>query len=232
MEEVILSNVRRVRSLPVRANQPQPYYDRRPPSAPLPTTRSPEAMSKKGPGFWQGPPEALHGPDDHQFFSTMSRTSSSEYRPRVDSKTEEGIACSTSTAYAYTSLPVYPYLPPPTLSLDDSTVTSPNRTTAEAAASREKVIPEEPKPTTSAEKPSSDHFLPPFWSQTTATAAPADQPDFQSSAHVTDPHCTLQYVLAVPTDPPNGYALIHGQVWRSGDRKTGWRRNQWVIDGG
>jgi hypothetical protein len=223
--------VRRVQSLPVRADQPQPYYDRRPPSAPLPTTSSPDAMSKKRPRFWQGPPEALHGPEDHQFFSTISRTSSSEYRPRVDSKTEEGIACSISTAYAYTGLPVYPYLPPPTLSFD-STVTSPNRTTAEVATSRENVIPEEPEPTASAEKPSSDDFLPPVCSQTTATAAAADQPDVQPSAHMTDPLCTLQYVRAVPTDPPNGYALIHGQVWRSGDRKTGWRRNQWVIDGG
>lgn len=237
MEEEPLSNVRRVQSLPIHGKDHQSCYDGRSPSAPPLTTSSREPISKKRRKLWGRPPEALPGPEDHPFFTTLSLISSSEYRPRVDSKTDVGIDRSTPTAYAYTYPPVYPHIPPPTLSLDDPALTWPTLPKVAPAASAElfqldtkrAIITEEPEPVQSAEQESS-YDSQASSSQRTATSAAAA--DNHSIAHVSDPHCTLHYVRAVPTDPSNGYALIHGQVWRSGDRRTGWRRNQWIVDGG
>jgi hypothetical protein len=44
--------------------------------------------------------------------------------------------------------------------------------------------------------------------------------------------CSLSYVRRVPSDGGEAaYHLLHGQVWRGGDKKRGWRRHQWVVDG-
>lgn len=43
--------------------------------------------------------------------------------------------------------------------------------------------------------------------------------------------CILNYMRAIPNSGTSEPAVIaHGQIWRSPNKKKGWRRNQWIVD--
>jgi hypothetical protein len=43
--------------------------------------------------------------------------------------------------------------------------------------------------------------------------------------------CILTYMKAIPNSETSEPAVIaNGQIWRSPDKKKGWRRNQWILD--
>jgi len=236
-------HVRRVQSLPIRHRESPPTsYDRSPSAPPLTTASQSRTLGKRK-RIWQGQPETLQGPENHPFFS---RSPSSEYRPRNDSKTQDEIKSSAQPPYIYPTQLVYPSIPPPTLFLDESSLAETHGTEAAPATSQALTEEESDVSTAVTEQTSNDTLTsaveqaptairPSFECPTAATvttSAPSAAADVEDqAAHVTDPRCTLQYVRAVPSDMPNGYALIHGQVWRSGTARSGWRRHQWVIGG-
>ncbi|KAE9970380.1 hypothetical protein BLS_005717 [Venturia inaequalis] len=43
--------------------------------------------------------------------------------------------------------------------------------------------------------------------------------------------CILTYMRAIPNSETSEPAVIaNGQIWRSPDKRKGWRRNQWIVD--
>lgn len=124
---------------------------------------------------------------------------------------------------------VHPFLPPPTIMPDESAQSEIHRTDNPIAEPGQQISFEEPTITapTVPQSPETNYPASDSAISTTVANVQVEQP-----AHVADPRCTLEYVRAVPADLPNGYTLIHGQVWRGGNRAKGWRRNQWVVDGG
>ena len=246
MADEPFANVRRVQSLPIRHRQSPPSsHDRSPSAPPLNTTSQGSTLGKRK-RIWQGPPETLQGPESYPYVATLSWSTSSEYRPRNDSKTQDEIKTGTQVQGLHPGYSVYPFIAPPTIYLDESTLAEPYGTETTSAKRKALNVDENESSTAAAEEPlddtltsasdqvataadpSSEHLTP----TTATTSAPAAAADVEHEpAHVTDPRCTLQYLRAVPSDMPNGYALIHGQVWRSGTARSGWRRHQWVVGG-
>jgi hypothetical protein len=50
-----------------------------------------------------------------------------------------------------------------------------------------------------------------------------------SSPTDTDPP-PLHYTRSVPNAEIDRQVYLHGQLWRAGNKNSGWRRNQWVVD--
>jgi hypothetical protein len=239
--------MRRVRSLPAPESKRRLAYseDRRSPSAP-PSTISGgnDEIARKRRKIWQAPPLALHGPDNHPFFLMFmekpedSPSSQRSSHTRIDSKTEQEEEGNMTPVRAYQHPMVYPFLPPPTLGLEDETVSPVAPAEQPSTEESPQYLLEQRRSLTVSEYVQTSTGAPPpipSSSQSDPLATPTLQlqPEEQPPTSVINARCTLEYVRAVPSDLAQGYALIHGQIWRSGtQRRGGWRRNQWVIDGG
>jgi len=208
MEPERFTSARRVRSLPAYTTHVIPDTIARSSSASPLTSPNREITPGNRETPWQEPPATLYSPEDQPCF-----------RPRYDSKTEQNLEFKSSLEYPDNTPLVFPFIPPPTLSLDEGAL--PEAYQAEQATTDKDHNPTDPS------------HVPDFSDQGSAQELKpsVEAADTEVAADVTNPRCTLQYLRAISLEQPNGYALIHGQVWRAGSKRSGWRRNQWVVDG-
>lgn len=214
MEPEGFTPARRVRSLPVDSTTVIPDTIARPSSASPLTSPNPEAAPSNRETPCKEPSATLYNPPKyHPSFST-----SYQGRPRFDSKTEQELEFESPFVYSENTPLVYPFIPPPSLCLDEAAL--PDTYQAEHATDTDQ------NPTDRSHVPDPSHQLASREVNRSVEAADTGQ-----ATDVTNPRCTLQYLRAVPSEQSHGYALIHGQVWRAGNKRSGWRRNQWIVDG-
>src|SRR6266480_4373202 len=200
MEPERVTPARRVRSLPSDSTTIMPDTIVRPSSVSPLTSPDGEIAPGKRETLCNEPPSALYSPPKHH----PSFGASYQGRPRFDSKTEQ---FESSFVYPDNTPLVFPFIPPPSLSLDEAAL--PDSHQAEHVTDK-------------VQNPADRPHVPDLSDQIKPSVDDAD---------VTNPRCTLQYLRAIPSEQSNGYTLIHGQVWRAGNKRSGWRRNQWVVDG-
>jgi hypothetical protein len=143
---------------------------------------------------------------------------------------------------------VYPFIPAPTLEMepldDDDQTLSAATTVADplpvddcAAAAAERTGPSTPTSTalTAGSVGTTPRTSPDDGSTAGLWAAQDDDGGGKTECDDDEARCSLSYVRRVPSDGGEAaaYHLLHGQVWRRGsaDKKRGWRRHQWVVDG-
>lgn len=207
MEPERFTSARRVHSLPIDSTTVIPDTIARPSSASPLTSSNQEIAPGKREKLWQEPPPTLYSHSKHD----PSFGASYQGRPRFDSKTEQTLEFESSFLYPENTPLVFPFIPPPSLSLDEAAL--PDSDQAE-------------------QNPTNRPNVPPFDQMSAREVKPSvEATDTELVADMTNPRCILQYLRAVPSDQSRGYTLVHGQVWRAGNKRTGWRRNQWVVDG-
>jgi len=213
MEPERFTPARRVQSLPASTTSVMSDTIARPSSASPLTSPNQEMPPSKRETLWQEPPATLSNPKNHTFFNA-----SYQGRPRSDSKTEQRLDFESSFVCPDNAPLVFPFIPPPTLSLDEAAL--PNQYQAEHATDK-------------GQNPADRSHVPDLSNQMSAREAKpsVEVADPEAVADGTNPRCTLQYLRAIPSEQSHGYALIHGQVWRAGSKRSGWRRNQWIVDG-
>ena len=204
---------RRVHSLPASTTGVMPDTIARPSSASPLTSPNREVVPGKRETLWQEPPETLSNPKNHPSFSE-----SHQGRPRFDSKIEQKLDFESSFVRPDNTPLVFPFIPAPTLSLDE--VALPNPYQAEHATNK-------------GQNPTDRSHVADISDQMSAREVKpcVEATDPEAATDGTNPRCTLQYLRAIPSEQSHGYALIHGQVWRAGGKRSGWRRNQWVVNG-
>ena len=233
-----------------------------------------DTPSYKPPGYpdfgnmWSLPPQPLPGPDDHPFFKwiaagankdpalTRSYSSASSNSSTVTAKTETH---QISTYSIIQPQMVFPFVPPPTLTMEPMTPDTQNRSSflqAQTSPSGDlpglSMSPTDPSPNSAftATPSSSAKQRGRLSSDDEATDKSATSvnheprsPRLSPHAHSApvspeDPECTSMYMMRpLPASDPEvdaqqTLAIRNGQVWRSGSKREGWRRHQWSVDVG
>lgn len=156
----------------------------------------------------------------------------------------------TSAAMAQYSMPVYPFIPPPTLEMElrqdhhHHWAAAAAATEPHDAAGAENAEEEPSTPTSTTVTTRSVGTTPRTSADGPTDEIAADRGRWTTQGGDGDGHgeskeeheearCSLSYVRGVQSGGEGGpYRLLHGQVWRgSGDGKGPWRRHQWVVGG-
>lgn len=173
-----------------------------------------EALQK----LWTQPPQPLPGPDDHPFFKMFAPNAYGSLLQLGDTaaapKTHVTVDERTNPKESAFEMPmVYPFLPAPSISMEPMT---PESDCARIVKISDTISNEKKEETT-----------PPA-----STTATYQRPALETLDKTeVEAICVLTYMRAIPNSETREPAVIaNGQIWRSPDKKKGWRRNQWVVD--
>lgn len=210
--------------------------------------------------FWTQPPQPLPGPDDHPFFKmfapnaygSLLQPDSIATVPETHTVPDAEIALEEP---AFEMPLVYPFVPAPSINMEPMTpenvcATPPIQTPAASISqpstpslSFSNSDGHESSPEShpsSAKSPKGARFAktrdteskgeevtPPAPATITNQKSAKEDPDKME----VDAICILTYMRAIPNSETSEPAVIaNGQIWRSPDKKKGWRRNQWIVD--
>lgn len=209
--------------------------------------------------LWTQPPKPLPGPDDHSFFKMFAPNAyGSLLQPgsiATAAETRTTANAEVASEESASEMPlVYPLVPAPSIYMESMTpendcATPPSQTPASSISqpstpslSFSNSDGHESSPESSpssAKSPRGARFVktrdtdskggvtPPAPAITNNQKSAKEDPDKME----VDAICILTYMRAIPnSETSEPAAIANGQIWRSPDKKKGWRRNQWIVD--
>ncbi|TLD29657.1 hypothetical protein E2P81_ATG05951 [Venturia nashicola] len=210
--------------------------------------------------IWMQPPQPLPGPDGHPFFKrfapnaygSLLQLDSTAVASDTRSTTDAEIA---PTGPAIEMPLVYPFVPAPSISMEPVTPGGDHDSHAIESSTASVSLSSTPslsfsnsdgqesspeaRPTSANRskdsrivKPSNtgleEDEMPPPGPATATKQSPAQENLDKMGVEAI---CILTYMRAIPNSETSEPAVIaNGQIWRSADKKEGWRRHQWIVD--